>query len=155
MTDQRALPRATRVPDIRRGDTVVVMTGKDAGKRGTVERVVRNPQGYKKTRTRYGAAAFARTSPVAGVHVVVEGVNIAKRHTKPRARQGRTDRQPRVQQGGILEIAQPLPASRVMIVCPNCGKPTRVKHAVGGDGRSTRVCSHCGEGLTREAQKHE
>jgi len=149
MVHERALPRATRVPDIRRGDTVLVMTGKDAGKRGKVERVVRNPQGYKKTVSRFGSA-WTRTSPLAGVHVVVEGVNIAKRHTKPRARQGRNDRQPRVQQGGILELAQPLPASRVMIVCPNCSKPTRVKHAAGADGRSTRVCSHCGENLTRE-----
>ena len=152
MAEVRALPRGTRVPDIRKGDQVVVMTGKDAGKRGTVERVLRNPQGYKKTVARIGAAAVKRASPLAGVHVVVEGVNIAKRHTKPRARQGRNDRQPRVQQGGILELAQPLPASRVMLVCPNCGKPTRVKHAVGGDGRSTRVCSHCGENLTRVQQ---
>jgi large subunit ribosomal protein L24 len=152
MAEERALPRATRVPDIRKGDQVVVRTGKDAGKRGTVERVVRNPAGYKKTLARYGSA-WTRTSPLSGVHVVVEGINIAKRHTKPRARQGRNDRQPRVQQGGILELAQPLPASRVMIVCPNCSKPTRVKHAVAADGRSTRVCSHCGEGLTREAQK--
>jgi len=152
MAEVRALPRATRVADIRRGDTVVVMTGKDAGKRGKVERVMRNPQGYKKTVARYGAQAFKRTSPLAGIHVVVEGVNIAKRHTKPRARQGRNDRQPRIQQGGILELAQPLPASRVMIVCPNCAKPTRVKHAVAADGRSTRVCSHCGENLTREQQ---
>ena len=38
---------------------------------------------------------------------------------------------------------------------PNCGKTTRVKHGVGGDGRSTRVCSQCGENLTREAQKHD
>jgi large subunit ribosomal protein L24 len=153
MAEVRALPRATRVPDIRKGDQVVVRTGKDAGKRGTVERVLRNPQGYKKTVSRYGAAAFKRSSPLSGIHVVVEGVNIAHRHTKPQARQGRNDRQPRIQQGGIIEIAQPMPASRVMLVCPNCSQPTRVKHAVAADGRSTRVCSHCGENLTREAQK--
>jgi large subunit ribosomal protein L24 len=40
-----------------------------------------------------------------------------------------------------------------MVVCPNCGKPTRVKHTTAADGRSIRICSHCGEGLTREAQK--
>jgi large subunit ribosomal protein L24 len=153
MAVQRTLPRGTRVPDIRTGDTVVVTTGKDAGKRGRVQRVLRNPQGYKKTVSRYGAQAFKSSSPLSGVHVVVEGINIAHRHTKPRARQGRNDRQPRIQQGGIIEIAQPLPASRVMIICPNCGKATRVKHGVGGDGRSTRVCSQCGENLTREAQK--
>ena len=153
MAVRRALPRGTRVPDIRTGDTVVVTTGKDAGKRGRVQRVLRNPQGYKKTVSRFGAQAFKKSSPLSGVHVVVEGVNIAHRSTKPRARQGRNDRQPRIQQGGIIEIAQPLPASKVMIICPNCGKATRVKHGVGGDGRSTRVCSQCGENLTREAQK--
>ncbi|MDP8904892.1 MAG: 50S ribosomal protein L24 [Chloroflexota bacterium] len=146
--------RSTRVPDIRQGDEVVVLTGRDAGKRGTVERVVRNPQGFKKTTARYGSS-WQQVSPLAGVHVVVEGVNIAKRHTKPRLRQGRNERQPRVQQGGILEIAKPIPASKVMVVCPNCGKPTRVKHTTGADGRSARICGHCGEGLTREAQKHE
>ena len=55
MAVQRTLPRGTRVPDIRTGDTVVVTTGKDAGKRGRVQRVLRNPQGYKKTVSRYGA----------------------------------------------------------------------------------------------------
>jgi large subunit ribosomal protein L24 len=151
MAHQRALPRGTKVPDIRKGDQVVVMTGKDAGKRGTVERVVRNPQGYKKTVSKYGSA-WASTSPLVGTHVVVEGVNVAKRHTKPRARQGRNDRQPRVQQGGIIELAQPMPASRVMIVCPNCGQVTRVRHAVNAEGRSTRLCTNCGENLTREQQ---
>jgi len=144
--------RSTRVADVRQGDEVVVLTGRDSGKRGTVERVLRNPQGVKKTTTRYGSG-WQKTSPLAGVHVVVEGVNIAKRHTKPRLRQGRTERQPRVQQGGILEIAQPIPVSKVMVVCPHCGKPTRVKHTVAADGRSVRVCSHCGEALTRESQK--
>ncbi|CAN5172565.1 50S ribosomal protein L24 [soil metagenome] len=152
MARTEAGSRPTRVPDIRRGDEVLVLTGKDAGKRGTVERVVRNPQGYKKVLSKYGSQ-WRRLSPLAGVAVVVEGLNIAKRHTKPRARQGRNDRQPRVQQGGILEIAQPIHASKVMVVCPSCGKPTRVKHGTGGDGRTVRVCNHCGEALTREAQK--
>jgi large subunit ribosomal protein L24 len=144
--------RTTRVPDIRKGDQVIVMSGKDAGKRGTVDRVVRNRQGLKKTSARLGSG-WQKQSPLANLGVVVEGLNVAKRHTKPRARQGRNDRSPRIQQGGIIELAQPMPASRLMIVCPNCAKATRVKHAVAADGRSTRVCSHCGENLTREAQK--
>ncbi|HSH21074.1 MAG TPA: 50S ribosomal protein L24 [Candidatus Caenarcaniphilales bacterium] len=152
MARTEAQPRPTRVPDIRKGDEVLVLTGRDAGKRGTVERVVRNPQGYRKGLSKYGSQ-WRRLSPLAGVAVVVEGLNIAKRHTKPRARQGRNDRQPRVQQGGILEIAQPIHASKVMVVCPNCGQPTRVKHGTSGDGRSIRVCNHCGEALTREARK--
>ena len=57
-----AQPRrqATKVPEIRRGDTVVVLTGKDAGKRGMVERLVRDPQGLKKTRTKYGSRLATR-----------------------------------------------------------------------------------------------
>jgi large subunit ribosomal protein L24 len=151
MARSAARPRATRVPDIRKGDEVLVLKGKDAGKRGTVERVVRSPLAARKVLGKYGSAA--RRAPLAGVSVVVEGLNIAKRHTKPRAKQGRTDRQPRVQQGGILDIAQPIHASKVMIVCPHCSQPTRVKHATAADGRSIRVCSNCGEALTREAQK--
>ena len=147
-----AAPRRTRVPDIRKGDEVLVLQGKDAGKRGTVEHVTRNPQGMRKTMTKQGSA-WRSSSPLAGLAVVVEGLNVAKRHTKPRPKGGRTDRQPRIQQGGILEIAQPIPASKVMVVCPHCGQPTRVKHGTAGDGRSTRICRNCGETLTREAQK--
>ncbi len=124
MAVQGTQPRGTRVPDIRKGDEVLILTGKDAGKRGTVDRVDRPGR------------------------VVIEGLNMAKKHTKPRARQGRTDRQPRVQQGGILEIARPIHISNVMVVCPNCHTPTRVKHQAAADGRSARVCSRCGETLT-------
>jgi large subunit ribosomal protein L24 len=122
-------PRTTRVPDIRQGDEVLVLTGKDAGKRGTVERIERPGR------------------------VVVEGMNIAKRHTKPRARQGRTERQPRVQQGGIIDVAQPLQISNVMLVCPNCHMPTRMRHEKAADGRSIRTCSRCGEAVTRVEAK--
>ena len=146
--------RVTRVPDIHRGDEVVVLSGRDAGKRGTVERVVRQPQARKRVIAQHGAD-FLRRSPLAGVSVVVEGLNIAKRHTKPRPKQGRTDRQPKIQQGGILEIAQPMHASKVQIICPSCGKPTRVRHETAADGRTMRTCQHCGETLTREAQKRE
>jgi large subunit ribosomal protein L24 len=79
------------------------------------------------------------------VTVVVEGINIAKRHTKPRQSAGTTDRMPKVQQGGILEIAQPVPIGKVMLVCTNCGKPTRIAHATLESGRRVRVCRHCGE----------
>lgn len=147
-----AAPRHTRVPDIRKGDEVLVLKGKDAGKRGTVERVVRNPQPMRRVLAKQGSA-WQRSSPLAGLAVVVEGLNVAKRHTKPRAKQGRNDRQPRVQQGGIIDIAQPIAASKVMVVCPHCGEPTRVKHGTAGDGRSTRICRNCGETLTQEAQK--
>jgi large subunit ribosomal protein L24 len=152
MARAEARSRPTRVPDIRKGDEVIVLTGRDAGKRGTVERVVRNPQGYRKTVTRYGSQ-WRRTSPLSGVAVIVEGLNMVKRHTKPRPRQGRTDRQPRIQQGGILDIPQPIHASKVMVVCPSCSRPTRVKHGTSGEGRSVRVCTHCGEAVTRPERK--
>ena len=146
------LPRPPRVPDIRRGDEVLVLSGKDAGKKGTVEHVVRNRQGYQKVAAKYGAE-WRKTSPMAGVAVIVEGLNIAKKHTKPRPKQGRTDRQPRIQQGGILDVAQPILASKVMVICPHCGEPTRIRHGVAGDGRSIRVCANCGEPVSREEKK--
>jgi large subunit ribosomal protein L24 len=144
--------RSPRVPDIRKGDQVLVLTGREAGKRGTVEHVIRNRQGFKKSISKFGSE-WRRVSPLADAAVVVEGLNIAKRHTKPRPKQGRTDRQPRIQQGGILEVPQPIPVSKVMVVCPHCGQPTRVRHGVAGDGRSVRLCSSCGETLTREAAR--
>ena len=149
-TQQRA--RSMRVPDIRKGDQVLVLSGKEAGKKGTVEHVVRNRQAFQKVASKYGSN-WRRISPLADVAVVIEGMNIAKRHTKPRPKQGRTDRQPRIQQGGILDVPQPILASKVMVICPHCGQPTRVKHGVGGDGKSVRLCTNCGETLLREVRK--
>jgi large subunit ribosomal protein L24 len=146
MAAHQAPPRATKVPEIRKGDTVVVLVGKDAGKRGTVERVVRDPQGFKKSSTKHGSA-WQKVSPLASVAVVVEGLNVAKRHTKPRQSASSTDRMPKVQQGGILDIPQPLPIGKVMLVCNHCGKPTRIGHSTLDNGRRVRVCRHCGEQL--------
>jgi large subunit ribosomal protein L24 len=143
-----ASPRrqVTKVPEIRRGDTVVVLTGRDAGKRGTVERLVRDPQGLKKTRTKYGNR-LAKMSPLVTTAVVVEGVNIAKRHTKPRQSSGTNDRTPKITQGGILDLAQPMSIAKVMVVCSHCDKPTRIAHRTLDNGRRVRVCRHCGEQL--------
>ena len=139
-------PRTPKVPEIRKGDTVVVLAGKDAGKRGTVERIIRRQAAPSAARS-----VFRRGSSAGGVSVVVEGLNIAKRHTKPRQTAGTSDRVPKMQQGGILEIAQPLPISRVMLVCSNCGKPTRIAHATLDTGRRVRVCRHCGEQMEVKA----
>jgi large subunit ribosomal protein L24 len=136
--------RVTKVPEIRRGDTVVVLTGKDAGKRGTVERVITNQQGQKKSASKYGAA-WTSMSPLATAAVVVEGLNIAKRHTKPRQSQNTNDRTPKITQGGILDLAQPMSISKVMLVCTHCDKPTRIAHKTLDNGRRVRVCRHCGE----------
>jgi large subunit ribosomal protein L24 len=120
-------PRVTRVPDIRRGDTVLVLGGKDAGKRGTVERVERPDKAGRPVR------------------VVLEGLNIAKRHTKARQRMNQNDRVPRIQQGGIIDIAQPLAISKVMLVCPRCDQPTRARHLSLESGIRVRACSRCGQ----------
>ena len=54
---------------------------------------------------------------------------------------------PKVQQGGIIDLAQPIPMSRVMVVCSHCERPTRVGHALLDSGKRVRTCSHCGEQL--------
>ncbi len=65
--------------------------------------------------------------------VLVEGVNLVKKHIKAQGKQP----------GGILEIEKPLPVSKVMVVCPHCQKPTRVKYQIKA-GKKLRVCRHCG-----------
>jgi large subunit ribosomal protein L24 len=132
----------TRVPEIRKGDTVVVIAGKDTGKRGKVERVIRRTASRGALRVPY-----RRGTPTSGTSVVVEGLNIAKRHQKPRQTSGRTDRMPKVQQGGIMDIAMPLDVSKVMLVCPKCDRPTRIGHTTLDDGHRIRVCGHCGKAL--------
>src|SRR5690242_21850923 len=97
--------RVTKVPEIRRGDTVVVLAGKDAGKRGTVERFVTNQQGHKKTQAKYGTL-WSAMSPLSTAAGVVEGLNVAKRHTKPRQSTNTNDRTPKITQGGIRDLAQ-------------------------------------------------
>jgi len=136
-----ATARSPKVPEVRKGDTIVVLSGRDAGKRGTVERVIRRQPAPR------GRSMFRRGTTSGGVSVVVEGLNIAKRHTKARQTSSSTDRMPKIQQGGILEIAQPIPVSKVMVVCSSCGKPTRISHATLDNGRRVRVCRHCGEQL--------
>jgi len=102
--------------NIKKGDTVLIITGKDRGKQGVVSRAM--PQVNK---------------------VIIEGLNIAKKHIRP---QGQT------RQGGIIEKAMPLQVSNTMLICTECGKPTRVAHdrrPMGTDQklRSVRVCKKC------------
>ena len=99
---------------LKKGDTVVVTTGKDAGKESRISRVL----------------------PGKG-KVQVEGVNTAKRHTKPT---GAT------MQGGIIDKDMPIDASNVMIVCEKCG-PTRIGHRIDDDGVKHRTCVKCGTDL--------
>ena len=100
---------------IRRGDNVRVMTGKDSGKEGKV------------------LAVFPRDN-----RLIIENVNMVKRHMKLRAARGRGG-----QEGGIIQKEAPVHASNVQIVCPSCG-PTRVGYRITEDGVKTRVCRKCG-----------
>ena len=69
--------------------------------------------------------------------VIVEGVLVASRHQKPR-KQG--------EEGGIIQRETPIYASKVMLICPKCGKPTRVGHTV-IDGEKVRACKKCGAAI--------
>ena len=100
--------------NVKKGDTVVVLSGKDKGKQGKILGTV--PSEAK---------------------VVVEGINMVTCHTKPR-RQG--------EEGGIVKREAALYASKVQVVCPKCGKATRVAHKVEG-AKKVRVCKHCGAEL--------
>ena len=143
MAVRAAKPRTPRVPEIRKGDTVVVLSGRDAGKRGKVERVVRRSESPTS-----GRSVYRRGSHAGGVSVVIEGINIAKRHTKPRQRtQSGGTSMPQVDPGGILDMAMPMPISKVMLVCSHCDRPTRVAHVTLDTGKRVRVCRHCGQPL--------
>jgi large subunit ribosomal protein L24 len=139
--------RPSKTPEIRKGDTVLVLAGKDAGKRGVVERVIRGSSGPR------ARGMFGRGAAHSGVTVVVEGLNIAKRHQKPRPPRPdqTTGRVPASQQGGILDIPQPMSMSKVMLVCPKCSQPTRIAHRTLENGKRIRVCRHCGEALELSA----
>jgi large subunit ribosomal protein L24 len=143
----RSIEHQTKVPEIRKGDTVIVLSGKDAGKRGKVEHVIRRDPAPSPVRSGY-----RRVSLKGGVYVVVEGLNIARKHTKPRQRsQGGPGSMPTVDPGGVLDHAMPLPVARVMIVCSHCDRPTRVSHRTLDNGTRVRVCLHCGEPLEVKA----
>ncbi|HVL81117.1 MAG TPA: 50S ribosomal protein L24 [Actinomycetota bacterium] len=105
---------ATKIK-IRKGDHVRVMTGKERGKEGRVLMVM----------------------PDEG-RLLVEGVNLVKRHTKLRTARGRAG-----QEGGIIEKEAPIQVSNVQIVCPSCG-PTRIAYSILGDGSKSRICRKCG-----------
>jgi large subunit ribosomal protein L24 len=110
---------------IKKGDSVMVVTGKDAGKRGTVSRVLPNEG-----------------------RVIVEKVNMIKRHTKPRPAPRKSGTQ-QVIPGGVIEREAPLSVSNVQLICPSCGKPSRVGYRVNEDGTKVRVCRACGKDVDK------
>jgi large subunit ribosomal protein L24 len=107
--------------DLKKNDTVKVIAGKDKGKEGRVLDV--DPKSAR---------------------VLVEGVQMVKRHTRPNPQ--------RQVKGGIAERESPIAVSNVMIVCPACG-PSRIGHKVevsGGKSRRTRICRKCGAPLEKK-----
>jgi large subunit ribosomal protein L24 len=105
--------------NLRKNDRVVVITGKDRGKTGRVIEV--QPRKHK---------------------VLVEGVNIVKRHNKANSRRG--------VQGGILEREAPIDSSNVMVLCPHCGSATRAGHQILEDGARSRACKKCGATIEKQ-----
>ncbi|MFN4182406.1 MAG: 50S ribosomal protein L24 [bacterium] len=104
--------RARQKIRLKKGDVVQVLWGEEKGKKGKILSVNREK----------------------GV-VVVEGVNLAVRHTRPRGR---------MRQAGKVDVPQPIPVSRVMRVCPHCGKPTRLRRVMRSEGWFWS-CLHCEE----------
>lgn len=103
---------------VKKGDTVLVLSGKDKGKKGKVIQAL--PKKGK---------------------VVVEGVNKVKRHTKP------TQKAP---QGGIIVKEAAMHSAKVMLVCPACSKPTRIKKTALASGAFARTCKECGEIIDKD-----
>jgi large subunit ribosomal protein L24 len=101
---------------IRSGDTVLVTSGRNKGQQGTV-----------------------RINLIEKDRVVIEGVNIVKKHIK----------RGRARQAGIVEVEAPLHVSNVMLVCPSCKQPTRVGVHTGGDGKNVRFCKKCSADIPR------
>jgi len=106
--------------NVKKGDTVLVIAGKDNGKTGTVLEV--SPKTNK---------------------VVVDGVNVVSRHQKPKSQQDK---------GGIIKKNAAIDASNVMVVCPACGKATKVKAGMVNDAK-VRLCKKCGASLDKEHAK--
>jgi len=98
---------------VKKGDTVIVLNGKDVSKKGKV------------------LAVYPENS-----RVLVEGVNMSTKHKKPRSQ---------TQQGGIIHQESPIHSSNVMLVCPRCGKPTKVGKKILETGDKDRVCKKCNE----------
>ncbi|MGI6492774.1 MAG: 50S ribosomal protein L24 [Peptococcaceae bacterium] len=110
---KRPEPKTNGKVHVRKGDTVLVLTGKSSGKKGKVLSVIPD-------RSR----------------VIVEGVNVVKRHTRP------TRQMP---QGGIVEKEAAIHSSNVMLYCNKCNSPTRVGKKFLDNGEKVRVCKKCGE----------
>ena len=103
---------------IQTNDNVLVIQGKDKGKQGKVQKIIRR----------------TRKNNIQQILVVVDGVNLVKKHTKGR---------PGVRQAGIIDLEAPMDASKVALICTHCGKPTRTGIRYLEEGSRTRVCKKC------------
>ena len=101
---------------VKKGDTVMVVTGKDKDKTGKIIQILSKKDG-----------------------VIVEGLNIVKRHTRARGNES----------GGIVEKEAPVHISNVMVYCEKCKKPVRTRATVLEDGKKARVCVKCGESFDK------
>jgi large subunit ribosomal protein L24 len=95
---------------LKKGDQVLVTTGKDKGRKGKIEKV------------------FPKSN-----RVLLPGINVYKKHLRPQG-----EKQP----GGIVDVAKPLPASNVALICPKCNRPTRIGYQLGKAGKE-RICRKC------------
>jgi large subunit ribosomal protein L24 len=116
MTTAASTPPRTK-PKLKKNDTVMVVAGRERGKTGKVLRVLRERNG-----------------------VLIERVNLVKRHMKPRGMQA---------PGGIVEKEAPVHISNVMILCDRCNAPVRVGMRRLEDGRRSRACRRCGDLLDK------
>lgn len=113
---KKIVPRVKHTMDIKKGDTVMVIAGKD-----------------RSTKTRKNRGEVLEAHPFRA-KVVVAGMNIAKKHTKPTQK---------VRQSGIVERPMPMSVSNVMLICPHCDRPTRVGKRFLEHGAKARVCHKC------------
>ena len=121
LTTNRHEGNTTRIKlRVRKGDTVRVMRGEDKGKEGKVLRV------------------FLKTN-----RVLVEGINIVKRHRRARSAED---------QGGIIKFEAPISASNVMLLDPKNGAPTRVRYKIDKDGTKERVSAKSGDSIPRPSR---
>lgn len=107
---------------IKTGDNIMVLAGKDQGKKGLIIKAM--PKDEK---------------------VVVSGINMSKHHLKPSRKSPR---------GGIIDMPSPITASNVIVICPHCGRPTRVAFKINNDIKE-RICRKCQGNLDTAAVKEK
>jgi len=98
---------------IRKGDTVLIISGKDRGRKGKA------------------LEAFPKEGKV-----LVEGINLMKKHQRPRRAR---------EKGQVIQLPKPIDVSNAKLICPKCGKPTRVGYKLLEDRKKYRICKKCGQ----------